>query len=172
MSAGWSKRLDIDPLADGQARLEFAIPLAEIVRVQPLLAAGHDGLAAGDVRFSRDRELVVADLAVRASLPLVCQRCLGAVHWAVDVRSRVVLVGTEQEGDAVPAGVETMLAPERRVSVRDLVEEELLLSVPPVPLHANPDECSAAPLPQDAATQPANVQRPFERLGELLKRDR
>lgn len=170
MSAGWSKRRDIDPLADGQARFDFAIPLADFPRLRAQLAVAGDELATGTVEFVRDQGFAAADIAVHASVPLVCQRCLGVVRHEVSERSRVLLVGTEPEADRTPAGMDTVLAPDRRVSVQDLVEEELLLSVPAVPLHASPAECAERPARAGPAEQ-STVQRPFERLGELLKRD-
>lgn len=171
MSAGWSKRRDIDPLADGQAHVDFAIPLTEFVRFRPALAEASD-TASGHVRFSRDQGFVVGDLEVHASVPLVCQRCLKPMRLDVDSRSRVALIGTEREADQVPPGVETVLASERRISMRELVEEELLLAVPIVPLHDDPQECADEDRRAPATGEPTNVQRPFERLGELLKRDR
>jgi uncharacterized metal-binding protein YceD (DUF177 family) len=49
-----------------------------------------------------------------------------------------------------------------------------LLSLPIVPLHADPADCDLqAPIKEEgAAADPDSVQRPFERLGELLKRER
>ena len=171
MSAGWSKRRDIDPLADGQARFDFAIPLADFARLRPQLAAVGDDLATGSVAFLRDQGFAAADLEVRASMPLACQRCLGVVRYEVSERSHVLLIGTEPEADRTPAGMDTVLAPDGRVSVQDLVEEELLLSVPAVPLHASPEECVARPAQAEPAEE-STVQRPFERLGELLKRNK
>lgn len=171
MSAGWSKRRDIDPLADGQARIEFEIPLTEFARLQLPPGTGNE-VAAGSVQFSRDQGFVAADLEVSASVPLICQRCLTELRHPVDSRSRVMLIGGEAEADSVPAGVETMLAHERRISLRELVEEELLLSVPIVPLHEDARLCAATLPREDAPREEPNVQRPFERLGELLKRDR
>jgi uncharacterized protein len=171
MSAGWSKRRDIDPLADGQIRFDFEIPLSEFVRLR-LRHEDASEPAVGNVRFSRDQGFVVAELEVRACLPLTCQRCLNPMRVNVDSRSRVMLIGTEDEADRVPAGIETVLALERRVSVRELVEEELLLAVPIVPLHQDPRECAPGERVALAQAGETSVQRPFERLGELLKRDR
>jgi uncharacterized metal-binding protein YceD (DUF177 family) len=171
MSAGWSKRLDIDPLADGQARIEFDIPLGEFARLNLAPDAPQD-LASGHVQFSRHQGYVLADLEVRASVPLVCQRCLGIMRAGIDSRSRVALIGAESEADSVPSGLETVLAPERRVSVRELAEEELMLSMPTVALHADPRDCAGARPEIVAVDERPNVHKPFERLGELLKRDR
>jgi uncharacterized protein len=90
----------------------------------------------------------------------------------VDQRGeRVAMVAGAAEADRVPAGRETILAPEHRISLRDLVEEELLLSIPIVPLH-EPEECQAETAEETSAAEGPveEVQRPFEQLGELLKR--
>jgi uncharacterized protein len=80
------------------------------------------------------------------------------------------MVAGAAEADRAPPGRETILAPDHRISLRDLVEEELLLSIPIVPLH-EPEECEAAPMISERDDAPAEeVQRPFQQLGELLKR--
>jgi uncharacterized metal-binding protein YceD (DUF177 family) len=72
--------------------------------------------------------------------------------------------------------MEVFLVEADSVSVRDLVDEEVMLALPHVPRHAEGSECAgrAVALPgheadaDDAAA--AQVQKPFAQLGELLKR--
>jgi uncharacterized metal-binding protein YceD (DUF177 family) len=75
----------------------------------------------------------------------------------------------------VPQEVETVHAPENRIRVADLVEEELLLTLPLVPLHESAEECQSGqdevPAPVEETEAAPDTQRPFERLGELLKRN-
>jgi uncharacterized protein len=170
MSEGWSKLLDLDPLADGQADIEFAIPLAEFPRLSPQLAHTN-GEVRGHVRFAREIGVPVADFELTGDLALECQRCFGPMNVPVESRERVAMVAGAAEADRVPSGRETILAPDHRISIRDLVEEELLLALPIVPLH-EPSECAAEPMKETPEREaPAeDVQRPFERLGELLKR--
>jgi uncharacterized protein len=174
MSQDWSRRRDIDLLADERVCLDFVIPLAELPRLRPQLAQA-EGSASGRVCFEPVQRTPVAELAVSARVMLTCQRCLAAVDYWVDSKGRVAMVADGAEAERAPAGLETILAPERRISVRDLVEEELLLALPLVPLHENP-RCAPAELsqPADAAAGESRGgeerQRPFERLGELLKR--
>ena len=62
-------------------------------------------------------------------------------------------------------GIEPVLAPDGRIALRDLVEEELLLVVPLVPRHEDEADCGRV------ASDEADVrQTPFAGLGELLKR--
>jgi uncharacterized protein len=173
MSAGWSKLLDVGPLADGRAELDFSIPLKEFPRVLPMLAA-PDGSARGRVDFAREGRLVVAEVHVAADVKLLCQRCLAPLDWPVDSTGRAALVATAAEAGRVPETLETVLAPEYRISIRDLVEEELLLALPLVARHEN-DECaggSAGTLTETGlAAEPAGeTHRPFAQLGELFKR--
>ncbi len=128
MAAGWSKLLDIGPLADGRAEVEFSIPLKEFPRVLPLLAA-PDGAARGRVAFSREGRIVVAEISVAAEATLQCQRCLSPLMWPLSVTGRAALVATPADAERVPATLETVLVPEYRVSIRDLVAEELLLAL-------------------------------------------
>jgi uncharacterized protein len=173
MSAGWSKLLDIGPLADGRAEVEFSIPLKEFPRVLPLLAA-PDGTARGRVDFSRESRLVVAEISVTAEVTLLCQRCLLPLIWPVASSGRAALVPTATDADLVPPELETVLAPDYRVSIRDLVEEELLLALPLVPRHES-EECAGAgagtPAGQEPQAAPAGeTHRPFGQLNELFRR--
>ena len=173
MSEGWSKLLDIGPLADGRAEIDFSIPLKEFPRVLPLLA-GPDGTARGRVNFGREGRLAVAEVAVAADATMLCQRCLAPLNWPLKSTGRAALVATPAEAERVPETLETVLAPEHRISIRDLVEEELLLALPLVPRHEN-DECAgdrAGTLvePGSAAEPVGETHRPFGQLSELLKR--
>ncbi|HTC45267.1 MAG TPA: YceD family protein [Steroidobacteraceae bacterium] len=163
MSEGWSKLLDIGPLADGRAEIDFSIPLKEFPRVLPLLAA-PEGTAGGRVQFSREGRIAVAEVKVAAEVTLLCQRCLAPLRWPVESAGRAALVASAAEAERVPEPLETVLAPEYRISIRDLVEEELLLALPLVPRHEN-DECAG-----EAASTQEETHRPFGRLSELLKR--
>jgi uncharacterized protein len=164
MSEGWSKLLDIGPLADGRAEVDFSIPLRHFPRVLPLLAA-PEVEAAGRVDFSREGRIAVAEVTVAAEVTLTCQRCLTPLVQKLEGHGRVALVATSEQAERVPDTLETVLAPEYRISIRDLVEEELLLALPLVPRHED-NSCAG----DDTAGTPEETQRPFGQLGELLKR--
>jgi uncharacterized protein len=173
MSEDWSKLRDADLLADGHVTVDFEIPLAEFPRLQTALAHRR-GSARGHVRFARESGTPVADVEVAARVALTCQRCLGPLTWAVSAGGKVAVVDGDEEAERAPESLETILAPEHRISIRELVEEELLLGMPIVPLHQSGDCVAAAPA--DALSQGTDAeetrQRPFERLGELLNRKR
>jgi uncharacterized metal-binding protein YceD (DUF177 family) len=67
-------------------------------------------------------------------------------------------------------------APGGRLALEEFVEDELLLALPLVPMHATPAECAlqlaaaAADSAADAPPAARPTQRPFAELRDLLKR--
>jgi uncharacterized protein len=176
MSLGWSRRAPVDTLVSTETAFEFAIPLAQLPRTALELIA-TDGDAKGHVQFSRQMGRAVADLQVKAQPEVVCQRCMQSMRWPVDVTSRIALVVDFDAADRVPEGMEVFLVEGGSVSVRDLVDEEVMLALPTVPRHEEGSECAGREvmLPGQEAEEPeeaaaAQVQKPFAQLGELLKR--
>jgi uncharacterized protein len=175
MSLGWSRRAPVDTLVGTEAAIEFSIPLADLPRVSRELS-GTAGEATGKVRFSRQLGQAVADLEVGAQAEVVCQRCMQSMRWPVKVKSRIALVSDYDAADRVPDELEVFLVEGDSVSVRDLVDEEILLALPHVARHAEESECAGrrmqlpgqAEEAEDASA--AQVQKPFAQLGELLKR--
>jgi len=175
MSLGWSRRAPVDTLVGTETAMDFQIPFAELPRVSQELT-GKNGEANGNVRFSRHMGHAVADLEVKASPEVVCQRCMQPMQWPVDVKSRIALVTDYDAADRVPEGTEVFLVEGDSVSVRDLVDEEVMLALPHVARHDEDSDCAGRPMmlpgqeadAEDAAD--AQVQKPFAQLGELLKR--
>lgn len=165
MPDGWSRPLDAEQLADRRTDIDFSIPLRELPRLAPQLAQG-DGRARGSASFAREQGLAIVNLAIEARLPLICQRCMQPMSWPVASRTRVAIVSDAQAADRVAPDFETVIAPTGRIAVGELVEEELLLGLPIVPLHADGEACGAEP--EDEPDE--KTQKPFAGLAELLKR--
>ena len=165
MPDGWSRPLDAEQLADRRTDIVFSIPLRELPRLAPQLAHG-EAVAQGKASFMRERALAVVELAVEASVPLTCQRCLQPMAWRVASQARVVIVSDAATADGVAPELETAIAPGGRISVGDLVEEELLLGLPVVALHADGEACGV----QLEDEPDEETQKPFAGLAALLKR--
>jgi uncharacterized protein len=65
----------------------------------------------------------------------ICQRCLGRVALDLRCELRLALIGSESEADELPQDLDPAVVEEDRVRPLDLVEEELLLALPLVPMH-------------------------------------
>jgi len=107
-------------------------------------------------------------LALRAwgTLQLTCRRCLGALEFAARVETTLLLASTQAEVDAEPMtaeGPDSVVAT-KEMSLRDLVEDELLLALPYAPRH---EVCAAR-----AESVPEERQTPFAGLRGKLRGDR
>jgi uncharacterized protein len=177
MSPPWSKppahvRLDVDRLSEAEADIDFVVPLAELPRLRAQLA-GVAGEVQGRVHFRRAAGVAVAELTLNGTARLVCQRCLETMEVGVEAATQVGLVATEADVGRVPEELEPVLAPEGRITFAELVEEELSLTLPIVPLHADTGAgaCVVAPAaPLATNGEREETQKPFEQLAELLKR--
>lgn len=109
------------------------------------------------------------EVRVGGEVFLACQRCLKPCRCAVDESASLVVVA--RDTDEVPGGFEPLLGDPERLSVAELIEEQVLLGLPLVPMHASAAECgaAAAALAADEAEAAAEEkQRPFANLRELL----
>jgi uncharacterized protein len=117
--AAASERL-YDWLAPGDAPIEWNIAGTTDILGRPAIAIELDG-----------------------SVPLECQRCLAPMQWPVRQRTVALLAKSEAEGDALDAGSdEEVLVAAEPLDALMLVEDELLLSLPYAPTHAD-GECAA-----------------------------
>jgi uncharacterized protein len=130
----WSQPLDVDRLADGGAAIEFAVPLAELSGLRSL-RAGLGGSVKGHAHFGREEGMPVADLTFSGTATLQCQRCLQPMERLLESASRIALIASAAEAAPAPADREPVLAAGGRISVGELLTEELLLLLPIVPLH-------------------------------------
>jgi len=169
--------LDVGQLAAQRIRLEREFPLGGFARLRDSLAR-PEGRAAVQFRFHAAGAYPALEGAVRARAWLVCQRCLKQFEAALESPVRVAFVGRDAEAGRVPDEYDAVTAPGGRIQLTEFVEEELLLALPLVPMHATPAECALqlaaeaeAEADGDAPATPARpVTRPFADLRQLLKR--
>jgi uncharacterized protein len=161
-------RVNAVELAGRAAVLERRLDLAQMPRlVEAGALDGTQVLARLEFGTFDGRATVV--VRVEGEVSLACQRCLRPCACAVDELASLVLVASDT--DEVPGGYEPLLGDAERISVAELIEEQVLLGLPLVPLHETAAECGAvdAVLHTDR-DEPAvdDTQRPFANLRQLL----
>ncbi len=165
----WSQPLEVDRLADHGADVDFAVPLTELSGLRAL-RAGLGGNLHGSAHFGREEGVPVADVRFSGSATLQCQRCLQAMELPLEAESRIALVDSEAEAGRIPDEREPVLAPGGRISIAELLTEELLLLLPIVPLHEARTRCAAESAAAEPPASRGETHRPFAHLGDLLKR--
>ena len=136
------QRLDVRVFSRDGATLSGQAPLAQWARLR---AESEDGLVSPPVQWQARGEAVSEvgaqdqvwlHLQVNAVLPLLCQRCLSPVLTAVDVDRSYRFVADEATAMALDdEEEEDLLVISREFNLIDLVEDEVILAMPLVPLH-------------------------------------
>lgn len=132
---------------------------------------GLDWTAQGETRTAPDgKPAYWLHLTLATSLPMVCQRCLGPVDLPLSATRSFRFVATEAEAQTQDDDVEEdLLVLSREFNLAELIEDELLLDLPPIPRHeVCPVAVKLSVADADFAS-PASVKpKPFAGLGQLL----
>ena len=158
--------LDAVVLAAQGTVVERDFPLAGFARLRDRLAESA-GTAKMRLALRRIDDVPTGRLVVTAAAVLVCQRCLQPMMAELHSESDVAFAAGE--GEQLPGGFELVVGDPKRVDLAALVEDELLLALPPIPRHAAGEICR---LPGAATAEPATapeMRRPFAGLKDLLK---
>jgi len=157
-------------LAGTGASLQGTVALSTLSRLAPSLhAAGpetvevrmHFGVDGEGVRYLRG--------TLRTVLELTCQRCLGAVRHPVNIELSLGLVGSPEEAERLAERYEPLVATGESMALATIVEDELILALPIVAMHADP-ACApdlgttTSETTEDRTGNPAN---PFAVLSRL-----
>jgi len=171
MSVTLPSSLDVWRMVTARRSFEGSLPVSGLTRLVEVLAA-PDGEVAYTVDFGRD-EFGVAYVAIRANAPLTvtCQRTLEPFVLPVVIDTRLGLITDERDEAALPPGYEALLVEDDgRVAMAAVIEDELLLALPLVPV--NPDSTLPEELvaPDEEPPSSGRTDNPFAVLGELKKR--
>ncbi len=145
------------------------MPLADLPGLRSL-RAGVGGSVSGRAHFAREQGMPVADLSLGGMVTLQCQRCLQPMQRPLRAESPIALIASEEEAARASPEREPVLAAGGRISVGELLTEELLLLLPIVPLHEDGERCAGESAAAERARPDGETHRPFASLAELLKR--
>ena len=136
------RRLSVTSFAQNAEHLQGNDRLADYRRLVAEAAAIADD---GAVRWSADGEMRSPSggtrqpwlhLAADTALPMTCQRCLEPVFVSLSADRWFRFVADEATAELEDeAAEEDVLAIDEALNLRELIEDELLLALPVVPMH-------------------------------------
>jgi uncharacterized protein len=169
MSAEVPEVLDAWRMVAARRGFEGRLPLSSLDRLRDSLVDTE-----GEVRFSLDfdrdaLQVPYAELRLDAELPLECQRTLERFLHPVALVQRLGLIRSEADEAALPEGYEALLlADDGLLRPAELVEDELILALPTVPVMPGTEtvERDTGPVGEAEAIPAPN---PFAALAALKK---
>lgn len=170
----------VDPyrLAEHNSTLEGSVPLGALPRFREAVRGFEDGAVCRvSLSFSMDSERRrIVSGSLEASVNLECQRCMQAMPAVLTSRFTLGVVTSDAQAQQLPKELEPFLTDEFSADLWAMVEDELLLVLPPFPLHER-DDCPAradleAYEPEHSPEAPkkaAGKENPFSVLAELKR---
>lgn len=171
-------RLDVEAVAAEAAELQGRWPLAQFERLLdgwPDEAPRPDGEVAWSARGELRRPKALEPerwlhLEAATEVWRECQRCLQPVALPLALSQHLRFVRGEDEAARLDAeSEEDVLALERVLDLRELVEDELLLALPLVPRHETCPQPLANPVQDEEADAPPERRNPFAALAQLRR---
>lgn len=173
------RHLAVEAFANEGASLQQVSALAQMERLGDSVQGSVEGLEVqwqlqGEMRTQRygAKPQVWLHLQASAQVPMTCQRCLTEASIALEIDQSYRFVATEDEAlDEDEDSEEDILVLSRDFDVLELLEDELIMALPPIPKH---EECPQAPnfeaVDADFAAGGDAKPNPFAVL-QKLKRD-
>ncbi|MES9858009.1 MAG: YceD family protein [Sedimenticola sp.] len=127
----------VDPwrLANLGNQLSGSVGLGKLLRLADALVSA-EGEAQFTLEFYRDekrRARIKGD--TQAQLVLECQRCLEQMTLPVDAEIDLAVIEVPDEAELLPVECDPVMVEEGRIRLLDVIEDELLLAIPQVPMH-------------------------------------
>lgn len=157
----------LDFARNGQ-KLCGEVPIGGLPRLQDVIENQDDALSYTVLGVVDKQGNPALDLSITGDCRLLCQRCLGGMDYSVRIDTRLLL-RSQESMDALDKSVasgeeeefDSILA-DTHLEVLDLLEEEILLSLPIAPRH----EAGACKATEAGGVQD-EVQHPFAVLANL-----
>lgn len=168
MSEQLPQRVDALRLAESGRRLRGSLALEQLPRLGALLR-NPSGCVSLDLEFARDEQgQACVNGGVWGQLQMTCQRCLGSITVAVHTDVSLDIVTSEAEWMRRGGAREPLIVGQEPTALADLVEDELLLAIPQIPMH--PDGLCHAEIDSAPADGVTSAENPFAVLAGFKAR--
>jgi DUF177 domain-containing protein len=162
--------LDVRKAAARGVSVSGTLKPLDLQRFRPLLAS-DDGAVEAELTFSRDEEnRHVIHVAVEADVTVTCQRCLEPMSQHLISENLLAVMWTDEQAAHLPRHLDPLIVAEEACSLWELVEDELILAMPPFSYH-DTEDCResiagfSVPVPEEVTA--VEKPNPFNVLAQL-----
>jgi uncharacterized protein len=127
--------LDVRKAAGRGVSVRGTLKPLDLPRFRPLLAA-DDGIIQAELTFTKDEEnRYLIHLAITAEIVVTCQRCLEPLPRSLASENTLAVVWSDEQAAHLPRHLEPLVLEEEICRLWDVVEDELILALPPFSYH-------------------------------------
>ncbi len=127
----------IDPLVFAERRTELSgkFELRALARLAEMLV-DDAGSVEIYLSFSKQGRDAFIEGWAKATLLMQCQNCLETVEVPLNAVIKLGMLASLEQAGRLPEGYEPLLLQEEKMSLKEIVEDEILLALPAFPKHA------------------------------------
>lgn len=131
------KRIDPRKLAEREVRLTGQAAVNRMPRFMSYLCT-EDDMIDVDLLFTLDElRIRIITGEAKGRVHMTCQRCLEPVQVDVRAEFNLAIAFSEERAMQLPRYYDPLIVEDEEIELLDVVEEELILSLPLVPYHAD-----------------------------------
>ena len=166
------KQVDAVKLVNVNQRLTAKIDSKYLTRLAAAVVR-CDAPVECDIEFAQDMEKHrLMKGSCKTQVVMICQRCLGEIELPVQSDFEIGLVFNDEQAAQLPRRLEPVeLDAEGHLNLWEVMEDEVLLALPMLPMHSQ-GECQAAAIEPDAEITNSDDERPnpFAVLAKLKQK--
>lgn len=133
------RQLDPRKFAQQGIEIEGVVALSELTRLSEMLFSKEGSVYASLVFGIGEQRTLNVIGHIEASVNNVCQRCLDAVPVVISCDISLAILWKEEHAERLPKNYEPWIIGEGQTDIYQIIEDELLLSLPIVSYHN--EEC-------------------------------
>jgi len=171
-----SKRIEaaeLDVMAADGERVAMRLGVSDLARLSELVVveSGSESsvldavlkFGAGAEGYPRIRVMVAGELTLR------CQRCLKGIALPVRIDTQLTVLSEDEQADQLAEPFDCVVMESGVLVPVTVIEDEILATLPMVPLHEAGGSCARAREPSEIREKQAEqTYRPFEALAAIV----
>ena len=122
-----------------EQEISGSLSLANLVNLNGILNNENGRLCVNLRFFQNNSGQRIITGKIRADIEVLCQRCLQPLELAIEDDINLALVEKESDAKYLDAIYDPWVCSEYKLSLVDLVSEQLILALPIVSLHSDPN---------------------------------
>jgi len=139
MSVGLPKQIDVQRLVASEGLIEGNMACQADGRLAGMILGCESDIQVSLAFGKRDDGGPGIEGRVQCTVSMQCQRCLEPVSVKLDCPVALGIITSESQADQLPGTVEPLIYGDGPVDLAELIEDELILALPIVPVHEQCD---------------------------------
>lgn len=126
--------LDFAQKAKNGFEIQGKLPIRQLKRLRESLLSDQ-GEVEVSLKFDRAGAIPFIEGHIKSELELTCQRCMQAMRYPIDSHFKLGMVQNDEQMDRLADEYEPYLLEDSSNHLHDMLEDELLLTLPLVAMH-------------------------------------